>query len=304
MTNDILTNSAIDLVIFTVVPQSRLPQQVWDNSLVSYGPHKPINDDGLGLFVVTVPADQERYPNLKNVRVLPGGYLDKKKTIAEAARQIAVEKLGLRLKTKLRQLGTFDDPSRDPESRVISFTYWAMVDFFDISKSLGGKEQIGLELVNSYTYMESFEKEFGDLDEFDGVCRFGNRTMPSTNPRRGHTKTLSTELPGGKILGLDHDNMVFYAWRQLRHAFDGKLDPFRFLGINPLGYEFRLSELKGFQEVCRGDRINRDLFRRQMLSQTSYLKSSGKRDSSKPGKPAELYNLSLELPDTQEDDEG
>ncbi len=302
MTTDILSNSAIDLVIFTVVDQSKLPQQLWDDRLVSYGPYKPQEEDGLGLFVVTVPADTDRYPNLKGQRVLPGGYLDKTMTLNETARAIAFEKLGLNLRTGLRQVGTFDKPDRIDGERVLSFAYWAMVDFEDLRKYLGGKDQIGLELVNSNTYMQAFEQTHSDLDVYDGVSRFGNRSMPTKGSKRWHFKQLTDTMPEGKILGHDHDEIVFYAWRRLRHAFDGKLDPFRFLGLNPLGSEFRLSELQEFQEVCRGDRMQRDLFRRQMLSSESFIKPSGKRDSSRPGKPAQLYNLDVEIPDTQIDD--
>jgi hypothetical protein len=165
-----------------------------------------------------------------------------------------------------------------------------MVDFEHIRKYLGGREQIGLELVNSSHYMDVFEKEIGSLEQFDGVCRFGNRTMPSPSAFRGHRKTLTTNLPEGRILGLDHDDIVFYAWRKLRHAFSGRLDPFQFLGLNPLGSEFRLSELQDFTEVCRGERIQRDLFRRQMQSQETFLLETGKTDRSRAGKPAKLYS--------------
>jgi ADP-ribose pyrophosphatase YjhB (NUDIX family) len=290
MSPDILTSSAVDLVIFTVVDAKSLSERLWDDSLVSQGQYSTKSSSGLSLFVVTIPADQEKYPNLVRSRVLPGGYLYKDETLLESSRRIAKEKLGLDLSTRIRQLGTFDEPNRDPNGRVISFAYWGMVDFEHIRKYLGGREQIGLELVNSSHYMDVFEKEVGSLEQFDGVCRFGNRTMPSPSAFRGHRKTLTTNLPEGRILGLDHDDMVFYAWRKLRHAFSGRLDPFQFLGLNPLGSEFRLSELQDFTEVCRGERIQRDLFRRQMQSQETFLLETGKTDRSRAGKPAKLYS--------------
>jgi ADP-ribose pyrophosphatase YjhB (NUDIX family) len=290
MSPDILTSSAVDLVIFTVVDAKSLSERLWDDSLVSLGQYSSKSSSGLSLFVVTIPADQEKYPNLARSRVLPGGYLYKDETLLESSRRIAKEKLGLDLSTRIRQLGTFDEPNRDPNGRVISFAYWGMVDFEHIRKYLGGREQIGLELVNSSHYMDVFEKEVGSLEQFDGVCRFGNRTMPSPSAFRGHRKTLTTNLPEGRILGLDHDDMVFYAWRKLRHAFSGRLDPFQFLGLNPLGSEFRLSELQDFTEVCRGERIQRDLFRRQMQSQETFLLETGKTDRSRAGKPAKLYS--------------
>jgi ADP-ribose pyrophosphatase YjhB (NUDIX family) len=299
MSPDIITSSAVDLVIFTVVDAKSLSDRLWDDSLVSLGRYSSKNSSGLSLFVVTIPADQEIYPNLARSRVLPGGYLYKDETLLESSRRIAKEKLGLDLSTKIRQLGTFDEPNRDPNGRVISFAYWGMVDFEHIRKYLGGREQIGLELVNSSNYMDVFEKETGSLEQFDGVCRFGNRTMPSPSAYRGHRKTLTTNLPEGRILSLDHDDMVFYAWRKLRHAFSGRLDPFQFLGLNPLGSEFRLSELQDFTEVCRGERIQRDLFRRQMQSQETFLLETGKTDRSRAGKPAKLYSPMKFSPEEQ-----
>ena len=299
MSPDIFSSSAVDLVIFTVADAKSLPDSYSSDGIVSYGKYgRDWNDFGMSLFVVTVPADETLYPNLLGRRVLPGGYLRESETLLQASRRIAYERLGLSLKLKLRQLGTFDDPYRDPNSRVISFAYWAMVDFSTIRKYLGGRDQIGLELVNSNTYMDYFEKTNGSLDFYDGVSRFGDRTMPSPSSFKGHRKRFSDELEEGQILGLDHDKMVFFGWRQLRHAFDGRQDPFRVLGLNPLGTEFRLSELQEFRDVCRGERIQRDLFRRIMLNNDSFIKDTGKTDRSKPGKPANLYApLADEMPD-------
>jgi ADP-ribose pyrophosphatase YjhB (NUDIX family) len=292
MTTDIYSDKAIDLVIFTVANEQTIREKVWEEN-ISPDYVGRTGNDGLSLFVITIPADEQLYPMARGRRVLPGGYLGKKESLEEASHRILKDRLGLSLKTKIRQLGIFDDPKRDPNDRVLSFAYWGMVNFEDIRKYLGGKEQVGLELVSSHHYMDIFERETGSLENYDGVCRFGNRRMPNAAKRIGHNKTLTKDTKAGRILGLDHDEMVFYAWRQLRHAFDGRLDPFRYLGINPLGDEFRLSDLQDFTEACRGERVQRDLFRRQMTNfDSSFIMSSGRTDSSRPGKPANLYSLS------------
>jgi ADP-ribose pyrophosphatase YjhB (NUDIX family) len=292
MTTDIYSDKALDLVIFTVVDEATLRSKVWDDELISPNYAGQKGSYGLSLFAVTVPADTALYPLARGQRVLPGGYLGKSESLEQASHRIAQDRLGLSLKTKIRQLGIFDDPKRDPNDRVLSFAYWGMVNFEDIRKYLGGKERVGLELVCSQIFMDKFERENGTLDSFDGVSRFGNRKMPDAKQKVGHDKTLTSQTKSGRILGLDHDDMVFYAWRQLRHAFDGRLDPFRYLGINPLGEEFRLSDLQEFTEVCRGERVQRDAFRRMMLADSSYLSSTGRTDSKRPGKPANLYSLS------------
>ena len=294
MAPDIVTSSSVDLVLFTVVDAQRLSESLWDDSLLSLGSYAERPQSGYALFVVTVPANAEIYPELKNRRLLPGGHLYKDETLLESSRRIVEEQLGLTLRKRVWEIKTFDAIDRDPNGRVISFAYWAMVEFNMLRKYLGGREQVGLELVNSIPYMEKFEQDNGPLELFDGVCRFGNRSMPSPSSFRGHLKTLSKDMPEGQILGLDHDEMVFFAWRKLRHAFDGRVDPFRYLGNNPLGGEFRLSDLQEFTEVCRGERIQKDLFRRQMVSDDAFLRQTGKTDKSRAGKPAMLYSpLSL-----------
>lgn len=290
MTPDIVTSSSVDLVLFTVVDTQNLSESLWDDSLLSLGNYAERPRSGYALFVVTVPANEKVYPQLKDRRVLPGGHLYQHETLLKSSRRIVEEQLGLILRKRLWEVKTFDAIDRDPNGRVISFAYWAMVEFNMLRKYLGGREQVGLELVNSIPYMEKFEQDMGPLEGFDGVCRFGNRSMPSPSSFRGHVKTLSKDLPEGQILGLDHDEMVFFAWRKLRHAFDGRVDPFRYLGNNPLGGEFRLSELHDFTEVCRGERIQKDLFRRQMMSDDAFLLQTGKTDKSRAGKPAMLYS--------------
>jgi ADP-ribose pyrophosphatase YjhB (NUDIX family) len=288
MTTDIYPRIAVNLVIFTVV-ENKSVLGLEGLGLVSLVGESKDFERGLSLFVVTMQGEHGR--------VLPGGHLRGDETIEQAARRIAHESLGVSLKTRLRPLASFDQPDRNPGHRDIAFPYWGMVNFEDISQFLGGRDRVGLELVNSQGFLEAFNLTY-DLNEYDGVSRFGNRSMPNAKKRIGHAKQTTADF-GDRILALDHDDMVFFAWRQLRHAFTGKLDPFRYLSINPLGEQFRLSDLQEFQEVCRGERLQRDAFRRMMLSDASYLRKTNGTDSERPGKPAILY--SLEAPPADED---
>ena len=284
MTTDIYPRIAVDVVLFTVASDADLQAMIWDESLLS--PTSAFRDApaGLSLLVLTMGTEDSAE------RVLPGGFMARNESIADAAKRVLREKIGLDLRVPLREIGTFDDPKRDTSVRTISFSYWAMADFEEVRKLLGGKDKVGLELVNSSGFMLQFEKEHGALQKFDGVSRFGFRYMPKFSPSKRHEKRVASDL-GGKILGLDHDLQVFYAWRKLRHAFTGKLDPFNYLGLNPLGEAFRLSDLQEFQEVCRGEVVQRDLFRRNMINEDSFITPTNMRDSSRPGKPANLYTL-------------
>ncbi len=292
MTSDIHSDKAVNLVIFTVVEDQVLMSKVWDEDLIS--PHWAVDPKsrGLSLFVVTVPAADELQSHVQGRRALPGGYLRDNETLKSASQRLLIESLGLSPKIRIRQSGIFDEPERNPLRRELAFTYWAMVDFDSVRKSLGGRERIGLELVNNAAFLDLVPELFDKpLEDFDGVCRFGNRLMPK--PGVYHKKSMTKDLPTGKILALDYDDMVFYAWRAMRHAFDGKLDPFRYLGVNPLGEAFRLSDAQEFSEVCLGEKIDRDQFRRRVgaIDRSNIRLLQGSVDSSRPGKPANLYSL-------------
>jgi len=56
----------------------------------------------------------------------PGGLLDPKESLDEAAKRELVEKTGVK-SPYLEQLYTFGDPKRDPNGRVISTAYFALV---------------------------------------------------------------------------------------------------------------------------------------------------------------------------------
>lgn len=284
MTTDIYPRIAVDVVLFTVASDADLQAMLWDESLLS--PTSAFRDAPAGLSLLALTMGSETSGD----RELPGGFMGPTESIGDAAKRVLRERIGLDLKVPLREIGTFDDPKRDKSVRTISFSYWAMTDFDEVRKLLGGKDKVGLELVNSSGYMTEFEKTHGSLQKFDGVCRFGFRYMPKISPSKRHEKQVPTDK-GARILGLDHDLQVFYAWRKLRHAFTGKLDPFNYLGINPLGNTFRLSDLQEFQEVCRGEVVQRDLFRRNMINEDSFITPTNMRDSSRPGKPANLYTL-------------
>ena len=284
MPNDIFMRIEADVVIFTVV-ENRTLEKLDGLGVISPEQTSTPDSNGLSLFVVTMQGDG-------NERILPGDRVLSDESIERAARRITEEKLGLSLKTKLHALKAFDDPRRGYNQRIISFPYWGMVNFEDLRQFLGGRDRVGLELVNSRAFMNEWDSSFG-LQTFDGISRFGNRRMPNAKKGVSHTKVTTYDMPGGRILAHDHDDMVFYAWRDLRHAFDGKLDPFNFLSINPLGAEFRISDLQEFQEICRGESLQRDAFRRLMMSDDSYLNRTMQTDKNRPGKPANLYSLAL-----------
>lgn len=248
---------------------------------------------GLGLFVVTRRTNIHESPSASphsGKRVLPERVVGQYESIGQAAHILVGEELGVQRPVLLRQTRIFDHPERDVRERTISITFWGFANLEDVAPVLGGRDQVGLELVNSSDFLDSWAEKH-NLEDFDGVCRFGYRQAPQRG--RTHSKFLPKDLGKEEILDQDHDEMVFLSWRSLRRGFTGKLDPFRFLGAKALPDAFRLSDLRELHDVSRGERSQSDQFRRSMLSESSFLVQSSLSESKqkRPGKPAALYSL-------------
>ena len=280
---------AVNLVLFTVADASQL-ERLEVLGLISGSRAYRLADNGLSLLVVTVRTPEKFFNPLRAGdtadRILPFGYVEGDETLVETARRIARRKLGISDPIRFRDGGIFDAPNRTPGRRVVAFPYWGFVALESIMQNLGGPDRVGLELVNSEYELERWG---GMAESYDGISRFGARIRPDA--KRGHNKVLSEDLIGHRILALDSDEMVFYSWRKLRHAVNGPLDPFRSLGVPFLGETFRLSELKAFHDVVRGELTQRDAFKRIVLNR-DFVVESDVVDKSRRGKPTNLWKVS------------
>lgn len=280
---------AVNLVLFTVADAMQL-ERLEVLGLISGSRAQRLSDNGLSLLVVTVRAPEKFVGGLNSSdsaeRILPFGYVEGDEKLSETARRIAREKLGIFEPIRFRDGGIFDEPHRTPGRRVVAFSYWGFVALDSLMPSLGGPGRVGLEIVNSEYELERWG---GKIEAYDGICRFGARIQPDA--KRGHTKVLSADLNGRRILAVDSDEMVFYAWRKLRHAISGPLDPFRYLGVPFLGETFRLSDLKAFNDVVRGELTQRDAFKRTVLNR-DFVVESDVLDKSRRGKPTNLWTVS------------
>jgi ADP-ribose pyrophosphatase YjhB (NUDIX family) len=277
----------VTVALFTVLEDFNL--YTVPSSLLSTG--GDAEKFGMGLFVVTTKSNSlslSLESERSQKRVLPSAYVGVSESVDEAANRLVAEELGISAPVRLRQTQIFDDPKRQSDERVISITYWGFANLEDVAPVLGGKEQVGLELVNSSQLLDSKGQQ---LEQHDGLCRFGGRYVPGQ--QRGHDLVTTKDLQGDSILDIDHDVMVLLSWRKLRYAFGGKLDPFRFLAATALPESFRLSDLRELQDVCRGERTQIDQFRRNILNESSFISESMVQEEKlrRPGKPATLYSL-------------
>lgn len=282
---------SVTVSLFTTVEAGPWTQSPVGASTISTGDPEE-REFGLGLFALTRTTNNDSAGPAK--RVLPATFVEPHERVQDAARRLLAQELGITRLGILRETGMFDAVDREGDDRVISVAYWAFAEFEDIAAVLGGRDRVGLELVTSSEFIDRWGDE-QHLEDFDGVSRFGHRLMPS--PERGHVKVLSSQMWGETILESDHDDMVFYSWRAMRHGFLGQLDPFRFLGTQALPETFSLSELRDFHDVCRGERNQPDQFRRYVSKGESFIRrleqttSSSDDKPSRRGKPANLYTL-------------
>ena len=281
---------SVTVTLFTVATDDDLGQAPTLQSLISLGENGGAGF-GTGLFCVTRTSNNPETGQSpqSGKRVLPASLIRPNERVAESAARVITEELGVEEHGRIRNTRVFDDPARgdiDGAGRVISFAFWAFAPFDVLAPVLGGRDKVGLELVSSSQLLD----QWGDtLTKSDGVSRFGLRENP-IGPS-GHRRRGTRDLLGDTILDGDHDDMVFYSWRMLRYAFAGKLDPFRYLGTRVLAEKFRLSDLRELSDVCRGERVQPDHFRRTLTSDDSFVREAGEVDRTRPGKPASLYTL-------------
>jgi ADP-ribose pyrophosphatase YjhB (NUDIX family) len=272
----------ITVALFTVLEDFNM--FTVPSSLIGLG--QATDKFGMGLFVLTKKSELSSLGAEK--RALPSVTVESNESLDAASQRLLTDELGISAPVRLRQTRIFDEPERTSGERTVSVTYWGFANLEDIAPVLGGKEQVGLELVSSSSLLDNWGMQ---LEEHDGLSRFGGRYAPGEV--RGHDLITSHDLSGDSILDIDHDEMVLLSWRKLRYAFGGKLDPFRFLEAAPLPEAFRLSDLRELQDVCRGERSQVDQFRRNLLSDSSFISESSLKEEKqkRPGKPATLYSL-------------
>jgi 8-oxo-dGTP diphosphatase len=202
----------------------------------------------------TLLARRKEHPH-KNRWALPGGFVRPKESLDDAAARLLASKGGL-TGVFLEQLYTFGAPGRDPRTRVVSIAYYALVE----------------------------QKRFVGLSDRDPDVSTPELRVPWEGETGGPVEALdqtARPLP----LAFDHAEMLGLVVKRLR----GKLD-YAPIGFELLGETFTLLELQRVHEAVLGRPVNKDSFRRRMLS-TGLLKATGRSQSGVVHRPAELYRF-------------
>jgi len=185
---------------------------------------------------------------------LPGGFVRLDEDLDAAARRVLSTKAGVE-GVYLEQLYTFGSPDRDPRTRVISVTYYALVDHARFAR---------LSATSAHLV--------ATLD----VPWEGEEGGP-VSARDEHGDELA--------LAFDHADILGHVVKRLR----GKLD-YAALGFQLLPPRFTLRALQTVHEVVLGRPLNKDSFRRRMLA-SGRIEPTGEQEQDVLHRPAELFRI-------------
>lgn len=184
---------------------------------------------------------------------LPGTFVKPDESLEDAALRALAAKAGLQ-DLFLEQLYTFGDPGRDPRTRVLSVSYYALVDEARFRAAPGDEDVVAARL------HVPWEGEAGG--------------------------PVVARGPGGDLpLAFDHAEIIGVAVKRLR----GKLG-YAPIGFQMLGSTFTLLELQKVHETVLGRALNKDSFRRRMLA-SGLLRATGRSQEGVDHRPAELYRF-------------
>jgi 8-oxo-dGTP diphosphatase len=205
----------------------------------------------------TLLSRRHEHPH-KDRWALPGGFVRPDESLEHAAARVLLEKGGLS-GVFLEQLFTFGEPTRDPRTRVVSVAYYALVQKQRFADIPGRGDVIASRLRVPWG-----GESGGRVDALDA-----------------HGRALPMAFDHGEILGM--------VVKRLR----GKLN-YAPIGFELLGDTFTLLELQRVHEAVLGRRLNKDSFRRRMLS-SGLLRATGRSQTGVDHRPAELYRFARHL---------
>lgn len=262
---------AVDVAVLTVVPHQSMGNGDSDGSADGLtqanrgaaGRGGSSDDDDLALAVLLLRRAAS--PNQGDWG-LPGSFVRERERLDDAVLRTLSEKCGID-GLDPRQLHVFDDPSRDDRGWVISVAHTDVVRIESLLAARSSRDDLALAPV---LYPTSSDEPLAGLQ--------------AEAPSEAKTQPVPLDLPDGQeALPFDHAEIVALAVGDLRDRYRGAPDP---AGL--AGQSFTLLELRRVHEAVLGEPLQKDTFRRQMISALTELEGDGPRVGT-VGRPARLY---------------
>jgi 8-oxo-dGTP diphosphatase len=191
---------------------------------------------------------RNEYP-YKDKWCLPGGFLNpKNETLEECAMRVLKQETNLE-NIYLEQLYTFDDPKRDPRTRVVSTSYMALIDKNKLTQMIN-KNASWFDVV----LLEDNEKEV-TITLTNGVDTIHVNVKKELREKTTGRYTV-TSLDN-KDLAFDHDLVIVTGLERLRNKLS-----YTDIVFNMMPEYFTLGELQKVYEVILNKKLLDPAFRR------------------------------------------
>lgn len=204
---------------------------------------------------------------------LPGGFLNPNgETLEECAKRVLKRETNLQ-NIFLEQLYTYDDPKRDPRTRVVSTSYMALVD----------KEKL-TDMINENASWFDVVLQEETNDKVEIVLDNGTDTIKINVKKILREKTTDRyqfQSEKGKDLAFDHDLVIVSGIERLRNKLS-----YTDIVFNMMPKYFTLGELQQVYEVILNKKLLDPAFRRIIASK---VEKTSKMKTGEGHRPSALF---------------
>lgn len=195
-----------------------------------------------------------------NKWALPGGFVDIKESIQNAAYRELKEETNLQENVYLEQLYTFSEPNRDPRMRVISTAYMALTPALNIKNTRAGDDACD---ANWFSIRKVVKKENDDnlislIEIFDKDIDIHMKYEVIYNFKTKESKYFVLKDSKGE-LAFDHINIIDMGLNRLRNKVY-----YTDIAFNLLPDTFTLEDLQQVYEILLGEKLIKPNFRKKV----------------------------------------
>ena len=221
-----------------------------------------------------------------NKWALPGGFVDMKESMYQAAQRELEEETRLK-DIYMEQLYTFSQPNRDPRMRVIDTAYIGLTSIVDVYAGDDAKDAAWFDIFFDDETLELYNDDRNIRIEYrleKKNFKNGVITTVGYTPILNNSEKIKDGIPvvDDTSLAFDHAEIILEGLLRLRNKVQ-----YTDIAFNLVPEEFTLSDLQRVNEVILGTELYKKNFRDKIKDK---IVDTGKKGKSVIGnKKAELY---------------